>query len=251
MTCAPHKLLLSATLLVLCTTVPGLAAAQAPDPCATAPGTCATLINTHATAQTRLPNTAVDVSVGITANGRDLATVQRALAAKGASLLTYLRGASAQRLLTTNVSVTPEVKNGKNTLDRTVGYDGEMKVSFRTTPEKAPDLLAGVLDHGANNIDSTNFTPTEEEIAKARRELSAEATRTAIAQGEAIAAAAGLHLASIRTINVDGSAPFSPRPQMYANALMDKQRLASTPIDTEAGEQSLSMQVEVTIAAIR
>ncbi len=239
------RLALSATLVFS-----PVAFAQAPDPCATAPQTCATLINTHASAETRLPSTAVDISVEITANGKDLITVQRQLAEKSSTLLTYLRGEKVQRLITNAVNFTPETKSFRASADKTVGYDGSLAVSFRTTAEKAPVLLAGVLDHGANTINSTGFTPTEEEIAAARKELSAEATRTAIAQAEAIAKAAGMHVVAVRTINVQPDQDDN-RPRYIASSrLMEfKAAAQAAPIDTAAGEQVFSTRVDITVAA--
>ena len=229
--------------------VPAVLGQAAPDPCATAPQTCATLIDTQATAETRLPNTAADISVGITASDKDMPAVQRALAEKTATLLSYLRAQKAQRLITTSVSFSPQVKSQKNALDKTVGYDGSSQISFRTTPEKAAELLSGVLEHGANNISSTSFTPTEEEVAAARASLSGEATRTAIAQAYA-AKAAGLHVVAVRTINVDAAAPMMKRPLAYA-AMEMRAGASPAPIETAAGDQALSMQVRVTVAAAR
>lgn len=244
----------SATLILLASvalSAPAIAQATSQDPCATAPQTCATLINTHATAQSRIPNTAVDISVGITASGRDLPSVQRALAEKSSSLLAYLRAQKAQRLITSSVSFSPTIKPQKNAPDKTVGYDATSQLSFRTTPERAPDLLSGVLDHGANSIDSNTFTPTEDEVTAARAALSAEATRTAIAQAEAIAKAAGMHVVAVRTINVEADAPFEPRSRSFPMQAMRAMAAPAPPIETAAGDQSLSMRVDITIAATR
>lgn len=226
-------------------------AQQAPDPCATAPQSCATLIATHATAQTRIPNTAVDITVSITGAETDLPTIERSIAAKSATLLKYLRAQKVERLMTMQVQFTPQTKFQKNDLNKTVGYNGSLQVSFRTTPEKSPDILAGVLAQGANNIDSTNFTATETEIAAARRDLAAEATKTAIAEAEAdaIARAAGLHVASIRDIQVDTAGANIPRPRMMASFEMKAAQLA--PIETAPGDQSLSVNVNVVTAAVR
>jgi uncharacterized protein YggE len=227
------------------------ALAQAPDPCATAPASCATLIETHATAETRIPNTAVDVSVGVTAAGKSLPEVQRALANKSNALLAYLRAQKVDRLITTSVSFSPETHYDKSGPDKTVGYDGSEQVSFRTTPEKAPDLLTGVLSNGANDIDSTTFTPTEQEIADARRKLAEEATRTAIAQADSIAAAAGIKVAAIRNISVDNS---TFQPVRY-NGMMTLETRAAMPapppMNTASGDQQLSVQVNITAAAMR
>ena len=145
--------------------LPALAGAQSADPCAQTPTTCATLINTHATAHVRIPNSAVDISLGLTATDRDLPMLQRSLAKKSATLLAFLRAQQVSRLITTEVSFDPQTKSEKGGPDRTVGYSGTLKVSFRSTPDKAPDVIGGALTNGANTIDSTSFLPTEEDVA--------------------------------------------------------------------------------------
>ncbi len=239
------------TALLLC--IP-TAFAQAPDPCATAPQSCATLIQTHATSQARLPNTAVDVFVGLSASGKDLVETQRNLAAKSSSLVAYLRTQQVQRLITARVSFAPDTKYERSGPEKTVGYSGSSRISFRTTPDKLADLLAGVLSNGANSIESTTFTPTEEEIAKARRELSADATKTAVAQAESIANAAGMKVVSIRNIAVDtDSSPTFQTSQLEVNGMMgyaDKLR-APQPVETASGDEQLSIRVNITAAASR
>src|ERR1017187_7738689 len=86
---------------------------QGVDPCATAPASCATLIETHATSEMRIPNTAVDVSVGVSASGKDLPEVQRALADQSNKLLGYLQGQQVERLITTRVSFAPDTRDRK------------------------------------------------------------------------------------------------------------------------------------------
>jgi uncharacterized protein YggE len=151
--------------------------AENPDPCATAPQACATLIETHATSQVRIPNTVVDVTVGMNASGKDLPEVQRALAEQSNRLIAYLKGQQVGRLITTRVSFAPDTRSQKSGPDKTVGYDGTSRVSFRAKPDMVADLLAGVLANGANRIESTTFTPTEDEIATTRRHLSEDATK--------------------------------------------------------------------------
>ncbi len=219
------------------------------DPCATAPASCATLITTRATSETRIANTAVDVTVGVNASGKDLADVQRALATQSNGLLAYLKGQKVDRLMTTNVSFSPDTRTQKNAPDKTVGYNGSEEVSFRTTPEKAPEILAGVLANGANEIDGTTFTPTEEEIADARKKLSEDATKTAIAQADAIARAAGMHVVAVRDINVDNGVV---QPMPRAGRMFEAQ-VAAAPVamQTASGDQQLSVTVNITAAAMR
>jgi uncharacterized protein YggE len=202
----------------------------------------------------RIPNTAVDVSVGVSAAGKDLPEVQRALADQSNKLLAYLKGQQVERLITTRVSFAPDTRSQKSGPDKTVGYNGNASVSFRAKPEKVADILAGVLTNGANTIESTTFTPTEEEIAAARRHLSEDATKTAIAQAEAIAKAAGLKVAAIRDINVDSDnfLAYTPRPGLtMVNGFTGGQLPASVPVDTASGDSQLSIRVNITAAATR
>jgi uncharacterized protein YggE len=237
------------TTLLGCATA-AFAQTQAPDPCATAPASCATLISTHATSETRIPNTAVDVSVGVSASGKDLVDVQRALATQANTLLAYLRGQKVERRITTSVSFSPDTRSQKNAPDKTVGYNGSEQVNFRTTPEKAPDILAGVLANGANEIDGTTFTPTEQEIADARRKLSEEATKTAMAQADSIAGAAGMKVVAVRNINVDNSVvqPMRMGGGGQFEAMVAK---AAVPMQAASGDQQLSVSVNITAAAMR
>ena len=231
--------------------VPPTMFAQTPDPCATAPQTCATLINTRASDHLRIPNSAVDISLGITATDRDLPAVQRSLGNKTATLLKFLRAQQVQRLITTEVSFSPETKNVKNGPDKTVGYDGSMRVSFRTSPEKAPAILSGALSNGANDINSTVFTPTEDDLAAARRDLASSATRTAIAQADAIAKAAGMHVVSVRHINVENESTIYPRPVSMMARAMKVDSAPMPDIETSAGDQDVSLAVSITVAATR
>jgi uncharacterized protein YggE len=222
--------------------------AQAPDPCATNPASCATLIETHASSETRVANTAVDISVSVTAIGKDMAEVQRALTANSNTLLAYLKAQKAERLMTSRVSFAPQTRYDKNGPDKTVGFTGTSSVSFRTTPEKAGDVLAGVLTNGANAIESTVFMPTEGEVAEARRRMSEEATKTAVEQADAIAKAAGMHVVSIRNINVNDG--MVARPMPMARMAM-KAEAGAAPIETAAGEQTISEMVNITAAATK
>ena len=241
------------TVSVVCGWMVGgvMAVGQGPDPCATAPESCATLIATRATAETRIANTVVDVTLGVSTSGAALGDVQRILATQSNGLLVYLRGQKVERLITAEINFSPDTRSQKNAPDKTVGYNGSEQVSFRTTPEKAPEILAGALTNGANEIQSTSFTPTEQEIADARSKLAEQATRTAVGQADAIAHAAGEHVVAVRNINVD-NAVYMPQPIMRP-AQMEMKMAAAAPVAMQAaaGDQQLSVSVSVTAAAKR
>jgi uncharacterized protein YggE len=207
------------------------------------------LVSTSATAHRRIPNTVADVSVGIQTQGVDAASVSRDLAQRSQTLLVWLRGQGAERLATDQISFQPQTHEEKNGQQKIVGYTGSTTVSFRTTPEKVGAILSGVLDHGANTIQQTSYAPKEEEQDKVRKELAQEATRTAVAQGEAVADAAGTHVIGVREVNVEPSGGFRPMPMMRMQAQVGGPQ--AVPIATEAGEQDIAVTVSVKLTVSR
>ena len=223
-------------------------AAQTVNPCDTAPQTCPTVVSTTATAQTRIPNTAADITLGLTVSKPTLVEAQRALGLQSSSLLAYLRAQRAQRLITTNVSFSPDTKPQKNAQDKLVGYTGSTQVSFRTTPNLAPEILVGALTNGGNTIDSTTFTPTEQEIDDTRRDLAAQATKIAIAQVETIAKALSMQLVAVRDISVGTPDSVEPRVRFAAKSKMMSAAAPAPPIETASGDQQISMTVSIDAA---
>jgi uncharacterized protein YggE len=207
------------------------------------------IVSTSGTAHRRIPNTVADVSVGIQTQGADAASVSRDLAQRSKTLLDWLRGEGAERLATDQISFQPQMHEEKSGQQKIVGYTGSTSVSFRTTPEKVGAILSGVLDHGANTIQQTNYTPREEDEDKIRKELAQEATRTAVAQGNAVAEAAGTHVIGVREVNVEPSGVVRPMPMMRMSATA---MAAPTPaMETQAGEQDISVTVSVKLTVSR
>ena len=207
------------------------------------------LIHTHAMAHTRLPNTVADGSLGITADGSTVAAVTKELGTRSQQLMAYLRNQHAERLATDQISVEPKMHTAKGGPDQVVGYSGRVNVSFRTTADKAGELVTGALSNGANTLEQVTFSPREEEIEAAMRTLAIDATKTAMAQADAVAKAAGEHIVSVRDIAVDpeGSTLRTFAPRMMA---MQAQAAPVLPVSTAAGEQeaSITVNVEVNIA---
>jgi uncharacterized protein YggE len=205
-------------------------------------------VSTSATAHRRIPNTVADISVGIQTQGTDVKAVSRDLAQRSQTLLDWLRTQGAERLATNQISFQPQTHEEKSGQQKIVGYTGSTSVSFRTTPDKTGAILSGVLDHGANTIDQTSYSPSEEEQDKTRKELAQEATKTAVAQAEAVATAAGTHVIGVREINVEPSG-IRPMPMMRMSAMA---AAAPTPaMGTEAGEQDISVNVNVRLTVSR
>lgn len=207
------------------------------------------IVSTSATAHRRIPNTVVDISVGIQTQGTDAGSVSRDLAQRSQTLLDWLRGQGAERLATDQISFQPQTHEEKNGQQKIVGYTGNTSVSFRTTPDKAGAILSGVLDHGANTIQQTSYAPREEEQDKVRKELAQEATKTAVAQAEAVATAAGTKVIGVREVNVEPGSIIRPMPMMRTQAF--EMKAATAPIAAEAGEQDISVTVAVRLTVSR
>jgi uncharacterized protein YggE len=207
------------------------------------------IVSTSATAHRRIPNTVADISVGIQTQGGDAASVSRDLAQRSQTLLDWLRGQGAERLATDQISFQPQTHEEKSGQQKIVGYTGSTSVSFRTTPEKVGAILSGVLDHGANTIQQTSYAPKEEEQDKVRKELAQEATRTAVAQGDAVAEAAGTHVIGVREVNVEPSGIIRPMPMMRMS--VNAMAAPTPPMGAEAGEQETSVTVSVKLTVSR
>jgi uncharacterized protein len=207
------------------------------------------IVSTNATAHRRIPNTVADVSVGIQTQGADAASVSRDLAQRSQTLLQWLRGQGAERLATDQIFFQPQMHEEKSGQQKIVGYTGSTSVSFRTIPEKVGAFLSGVLEHNANTIQQTSYAPREEDEAKVRKELAQEATRTAVAQGAAVAEAAGTHVIGVREVNVEPSGVMRPMPMMRMS--VNAMAAPAPAMGTEAGEQDISVNVSVKLTVTR
>ena len=204
------------------------------------------IISTHAQAHRRLPNTVSDVSVNIELHARDVPTTTSLLSKRSQSLLEYLRQQKVERLRTEQVGVDPETQEVRGQPDRITGYTGHETVSFRTTPELLPTLLAGCLDHGANSLQQSGSSPREEEVAKARQELAAQAAHEAFEQASIVAKAVGAKVVGIQQVNVDLGSDDAVRSAMAPKSVM-RPTMPSAPIATEAGEAQVSVGVSISV----
>src|SRR5580704_3839871 len=229
----------------------GLARAESPAPTAspaTPNPTPDGKVSLEAVARKRLPNTVADVVLGIQVEGRTADAVSNGLAQRAQTLLEYLRQQGVERLRTENVNFQPQVESVRNGPDRIVGYTGSANVSFRTTPDKLGTVLGGSLEHGANTISQTSFSPLESEIDNARRELAIEATKAALARADTVAEAAGVRVVRVEAINV--AAEETVMPMGFAKAEAPMPARAAT-IETATGEQEVSVRVSVQVGVTR
>ena len=203
------------------------------------------LITTHADAKRRLPNTVSDAVVSIEVHGRDLRTTASQLGRQSQSLLTFLRGQPTERLRTDGMSFEPEIQELRGQPDRIKGYAGRLTVSFRTTPEQLPALLAGCLENGATGLGQFGSSPREQEMAAARLEMAAEASQAALAQAQTVAAAVGQRIAGIEVVEVDPAPGGSISPALLEHDLARAARPAPPvrPVAVQAGDSSFTVTV--------
>ena len=204
------------------------------------------LLTTHAEAQRRLPNTVSDVRVGIEVHGRDVPGTAALLARRSQTLLDYLRAQGVERLRTEAVSFEPETQEVRGQPDRIKGFTGQGAVSFRTTPERLPALMAGSLDNGATGLRQSGSAPKEEELLAARNELAAEAARAALAQATALAEGIGQRVVGVERVEVDPEGVGAAGGGMEERAYRPAPR-ATRPIAAEAGEAAVSVTVRLRV----
>ncbi|MGI4944509.1 MAG: SIMPL domain-containing protein, partial [Janthinobacterium lividum] len=156
---------------------------------------------------------------------------------------------TTERLRTDGTSFEPEIQELKGQPDRIKGYTGRLTVSFRTTPEQLPLLLAGCLDNGATSLGQFGSSPRETEIEAARREMVAEATQAALAQARTIADTVGQKIAGVELVQVNpapGAVPDLPSmPYMAERAA--KMAAPVPPVASQAGDSGLSVTVVMTL----
>ena len=147
------------------------------------------------------------------------------------------------------MSFDPETQEVRNQPDRIKGYAGHLSVSFRSTPDQLPMLLAGCLDNGATGLGQFGSSPREQEIEAARQEMVAEAGQGALAQARAIATTVGQRIAGVEFVEVDPPPGGSATPMMapYMAERAAKMAPPVAPTANEAGDSSFSVSVVMTL----
>ncbi len=121
-------------------------------------------------------------------------------------------------------------------------------MSFRITPDKVGTVLTGSLEHGANTVSQTQFSPLESEVETARRDLELEGTKTALARADAIAEAAGVRVVRIEQISVVAEENGVPMPFTVARA---ETAAPARAMERATGEQEVTVRVAVEVGVAK
>ena len=178
----------------------------------------------------------VALSFGVNTRGDTAVAALSANSAAMRKLIAALKaaGIAAKDIQTTQVSVSAEYDDDERNI---LGYEASNGVSVDV---KNVDLAGALIDAavkaGANEVDGpTLYRSNSEELARqALRDAVADARKNA----EAIAAAAGVTLGKVLTVNVNDATPIYRAKRMEAAAPAD------TPI--EPGTQDIQATVSVT-----
>lgn len=184
------------------------------------------------------------VTSGVVSQG---ATAAEALAANTVAMTAVMKalaaaGIEAKDIQTSNFSVQPRYDYSNNTQPpKLVGYDVSNSV---TVAVRKLDQLGALLDvlvqSGANQINGIGFQVSKPEAAldEARKRATMDATRKAKLYAEAMGVGLGPVMSISEGVN------YEPPVPMRAKAMAMEG--AASPVPVAAGEQSLSIDVNVT-----
>jgi uncharacterized protein YggE len=188
------------------------------------------------------PDTAI-VTTGVLSQG---ATAAEALAANTTSmnaLFAALKeaGIADKDVQTSNFAVMPRYNFQDGKAPELVGYDvsNTVTVIVRKVGDLGP-LLDKVVQAGSNQINGIGFDVSQPEAAldQARKLATEDATRKAKVYAEAM----GISLGPVMSIT-EGVSYQPPMPMARGKVMMDA---AAAPVPVAAGEQSLSVDVNIT-----
>ncbi len=202
-------------------------------------------IMTSGEGQTRVTPDRATVLVGVQTRALTAAVAGADNARHQKAILDTLKalGIPADQLMTENYSVSPEMRydpNGSN--PRVTGYvvSNVVRVELKRL-DQVGSVVDAALAKGANQIAGIQFSVSN--VADVRRVALAEAVRSARADAEAIAKAAGGTLGQL--LEMSSSSPVY-RPMMQQIEMRAASTMAQPQTPIEAGEQTITATVTAT-----
>ena len=198
-----------------------------------------------------VPDVAEFTASVITQGGKDLAALQKSNTNKANKIVDFVKskGVEAKDLQTSGYRVEPRYQyytcpdRGACPPADIVGYAITQTVAIKVRDfSKAGEILAGVVNAGANSVTQLSFT-VDDPVA-IQSEARAKAIAEARKQAEAIAKAGGFSVGNLLSVDEGGSQPFmgiSSKYGMGGDAEMAV-TAAPTPV-VEAGSQEFVVRV--------
>lgn len=150
-------------------------------------------------------------------------------------------GITRRNIRTSQLSLQPRMDYQNRQEPNIVGYEARNTVTaISENVESVGPMLDALVRAGVNNINGVNFEVKDQ--AAAQSEARMAAVKAARKKAEEMAAAAGVRLGRVVTINEGGSYNNGPQPLMRAAYG------AAESTQVAAGEQAISVTVTVTYA---
>jgi len=194
----------------------------------------------------------------ITEGGKDIASLQTQNTDKTNKAIGYLKAQDVDEkdIKTSGYNVEPRyqysscsyISSRSDTAcppPTIVGYTITQSVTVKVRDlDKAGDILAGVVNNGANNVSQLNFTLDDPESAKTAARI--EGFNKAMAKAKEIAKEGGFRLGRLVTVNIgDNSSPVYYGMGGYAADSYAKTASVPSPI-IEVGSQDVKVTVSLT-----
>lgn len=189
------------------------------------------------------------VSAGMTINGATAAEVQNQATERLNKLTAFLKGQGVEKedITTSQFNLYPQQTYDPVVLDRgapkITGYTATQQVTVKVkkvneSTEKLSAILAGLVENGANQINNLSFSfENPDEVQTKARE---QAIANAKAKAEALAAASGVRLGKVISLNEGyGGMPVPMMGRGGEVALMAEDKAAAP--DIQPGSQEISV----------
>lgn len=183
------------------------------------------------------------ISIGVHTEGEEAAAVVADNNDQAAELVAALEdaGVAEKDIQTTNFSISPrqEYDDQGNLQGITYVVDNSVNVTVRDL-ESIGDLLDAAVQAGANAVNGISFDVSDKVSALSQARQAA--VENARAQAEELAAAAGVELGAIQSINSYGGFP-TPVEFARGGGAIAQEAAANVPISP--GQNSLTVDVEI------
>jgi uncharacterized protein YggE len=202
------------------------------------------VLTVSANAEVELVPDRASLGIAVETRGRTAAEAATANARLQSTVIDAIKaiGVPAAQLRTAALSVSPEYQypdgGGRPTV---VGYQALNRVTVEVRElSRTGAIIDAALSKGATHVDGPRFSASDP--APARKSALEQAVRKARAEAEAIAAAAGVRLASVLEISTDES-PVEVRAEDQMLRVRAMSSAAASPIETG----TLTVRASVTI----
>jgi uncharacterized protein len=167
--------------------------------------------------------TKAQIQLGVEVQGKVAQEVQQEVIRRSNAVVELLRSRSVERLVTTEVRLSPNYRNDKGTQILT-GYTGSVEVNFRVAIPQAGSIFDEAVKAGVNRIRGVSFLAEDAAIATARKAALREAAEDAQSQAKTVLEALGITQHEAITVQIDGA--YAPAPR-FVGADRLESRLSS------------------------